>query len=36
MGIYVFNTDAMYELLFQDAARRRRAITTSAATSSRR
>ena len=22
MGIYVFNTDVMYELLFQDAARK--------------
>ena len=35
MGIYVFATDVMYELLFQDAARKEAAATTSARTSSR-
>ena len=33
MGIYVFNTDVMYELLFQDAAGKRQATMISAATS---
>ena len=36
MGIYVFSTDVMYELLFQDAAKKEASSMTSVRTSSRR